>query len=99
MLDTDHSRAAVVQVSSILIQVYGGVQNAFDMNDGCLFSRRLAWSARILASHNMGTNDAPVRLRRTSPYRTLIDELQRHARHVGLFLSHRERKIVVLRVG
>jgi len=60
------------------------------MNDGCLVSRRLAWSARILASHDMGTNDAPVRLRRTYPYRTLIDELQRHARHDGLFLSRRE---------
>lgn len=55
------------------------------MNDGCLFPRRLAWSARILASHNMGTNDAPVRLRRTYPYGILMDELQRHARHVGLF--------------
>lgn len=60
------------------------------MNDGCLFSRRPAWSAGILASHNMGTNDAPVRLRRTDAYRTLIDKMQRHARHVELFLLSRE---------
>jgi hypothetical protein len=62
------------------------------MNDGSLFSRRLAWSARILASHNMGTNDASSRLRRAYSYPcgTLINELQRHARHVGLFLSRHE---------
>lgn len=60
------------------------------MNDGCLFFRRPAWSARILAFHNMGTNDAPVRLRWTYPYRTLIDELQRHARNIELFLSPRK---------
>ena len=68
------------------------------MNDGCLSSRRLAWSARILASHDMGTNDAPVRLRRTYPCRTLVDELQRHARYIELFLSRRECDVVVLQV-
>ena len=54
------------------------------MNDGCWFSRGLAWSASIFASHNMGANDAPVRLRRTCPYCTLMDELQRRARHIEL---------------
>ena len=68
----------------------GGGQNAFGMNNGCLPSRRLAWSARILASHDMGTNDAPVRLGGTYPYRTLIDELQRRARHIEMFLWRRE---------
>ena len=57
------------------------------MNNGCLFSRRLAWAAGILASHNMGTNDAPVRLRRAYPYRSLIDELQRCGRHSEIFLG------------
>ena len=60
------------------------------MNNACLLSRRLAWSPRILASHDMGTNDAPVRLRRTYSYRTLVDELQRHARRIGIFLWRRE---------
>ena len=60
------------------------------MNYACLLSRRLAWSPRILASHDMGTNDAPVRLRRTYSYRTLVDELQRHARRIGIFLWRRE---------
>ena len=60
------------------------------MNNACLLSRRLAWSPRILASHDMGTNNAPVRLRRTYSYRTLVDELQRHARRIGIFLWRRE---------
>lgn len=46
----------------------------------------------------MRTNDTPVRLRRTCPYRALIDELQRHARHIELFLWHREYDIAILRV-
>ena len=58
------------------------------MSDGCMFSRRLAWSARILASHDMGPYDAPVRLRWTCPNRTLSNKLQRHARIV-LISSYR----------
>ena len=60
------------------------------MNNGCLFSPRLAWSARILASHDMGTDDAPVRLRRTCLCHTLIDELQRHACRIEIFLWRRD---------
>ena len=50
------------------------------MNGGCLFRRRPTWSACIFALHNVGTNDAPVSVRRTGAHRTLVDELQRHAR-------------------
>lgn len=57
------------------------------MNNGWLFFRRLAWSAGILALHDVGTNDAPVRLRRAYPYRPLIDELQRCGRHTERMLS------------
>ena len=60
------------------------------MNNACLLSRRLAWSPRILASHDMGTNDAPVSLRRTYSYRTLVDELQRHCLRIGICLWRRE---------
>ena len=60
------------------------------MNNACLLSRRLAWSPRILASHDMGTNDAPVSLRRTYSYHTLVDELQRHARRIDILLWRRE---------
>lgn len=60
------------------------------MNDDCLFPRRLTRSVRILVSHNMRTNDASIRLRRTHFYDILMNELQRHARHVELFLSRHE---------
>ena len=57
------------------------------MNNACWFFRRPAWSACIFAFHDMGTNDAPVRLGRTYPYPTLINELQRHSRDTELSLS------------
>lgn len=70
------------------------------MDNACLFSRRLAWSTRILASHDMGTDDAPVRLRRAYPYRILIDKLQRHGRRMEILLSLREcDSKVVLRIS
>ena len=71
-------------------------RNAFHMDD--TFLRRSTWSTRILALHNVGTNNAPVSVRRTDAHRTLIDELQRHARDIEQFLSVGEGEKTILRV-
>lgn len=73
------------------MQYARGGQDTFDMNEGCFSPGRLAWSASILAFHDMGTDDAPVgRAYSCCTLPGLVDELQHHARHARLFLSRRQ---------
>ena len=74
----------------------GQIRNAFDMNDG--FLRRPAWSTCIFAFHNVGTNNAPISVRRTDAHRTLVDELQRHVRDIEQCLSLGKGEDEILRV-
>ena len=71
------------------------ILRVFGMDYGCLLPRQLTCFAGILAFHDMGPNEAPVRFGRSHAYSTLLNELQRHASNVKLSWSQYQSNRIV----